>query len=165
MNAARPEPALSHVDTRGHARMVDVSGKEMTHREAAAEATVTFPDGILGPLLDSPHPKGDLLGVARIAGIQGAKRTSEWIPLCHPLPLDKVDVTLARDGEDRIRIVCTASATARTGVEMESIVGAAAAATTLYDMCKSASKGIVLERIRLLSKTGGKSGDWQAAGG
>lgn len=165
MDAAGSEPALSHVDTRGHARMVDVSGKEPSHREAAAEAIVLFPEGVLGPVLAEPHPKGDLFGVARIAGIQGAKRTPDWIPLCHPLPLDKVEVDLAMAGDDRIRIVCTASATARTGVEMEAMVGAAAAAATLYDMCKSAAKGIVIERIRLLSKTGGKSGDWQAPGG
>jgi len=156
------EKRLSHAGPDGRARMVDLSGKEETDRFARAEAVVR-----LGPeaarLLSETGTagKGDPLEAARIAGVMAAKRTPEWIPLCHPIPLDHVEVEARLEGE-RIRITCSVSCRARTGVEMEAMTGAAAAALTAYDMCKSAGKGAVVETVRLLEKRGGKSGDWTA---
>ena len=148
---------LSHFDDAGEARMVDVSGKPATRREAEASAFVALSAETLAAL---PHnPKGNPLEVARIAGIQAAKRTSELIPMCHPLPLSFIDVhtEIAAGG---IAIRATAATNAATGVEMEAMTAAAIAALTIYDMCKAMDKGIVIRDVKLERKTGGKSGDY-----
>ncbi len=142
--------------------MVDVGGKPVTARRAVAAATVRMRPEVLATLLDAGGPKGDAFVVARLAGIGAAKRTSELIPLCHPLPLDRVDVTLEADREaGTVRIIAEASATARTGVEMEALTAASIAALTLYDMAKALQRDIVIERIELLSKEGGRSGAYR----
>ncbi|MEZ6013727.1 MAG: cyclic pyranopterin monophosphate synthase MoaC [Planctomycetota bacterium] len=162
-------PELSHLappDAAGRrgARMVDVGGKEVTRRTALARALVVFPPGLLEAVLRGQGPKGPIEEVARLAGILGAKRTGELIPLCHPLGLDAVDVTLARVAADTLEVRCRASCAGRTGVEMEALMGASLAALTVYDMTKAASKGIRIERVELLEKTGGRSGHWRAEG-
>lgn len=150
---------LTHVDAEGRSRMVDVSGKESTRRVARAEAFVEMSASTLKLLRANALPKGSPLETARIAGIQAAKKTSELIPLCHPLPLTHVDVSISivRGG---VRLESTASTKAETGVEMEALTAAAVAALTLYDMCKAVEKGITIGNLRLLEKTGGKSGRW-----
>lgn len=142
--------------------MVDVSTKAETVREAVASAVVTMNPAVMDKVFGGGLSKGDALATARIAGIQAAKRTGEWIPMCHPLALDWVAVEFSRSAPDRLRILCTAKTLARTGVEMEALLGASAAALTLYDMTKSADKNIVIGPIRLERKTGGKSGDYNA---
>jgi cyclic pyranopterin monophosphate synthase len=149
---------LSHFDEAGEARMVDVSAKAATRREAEASAFVAMGAEALAAL--PRNPKGNPLEVARIAGIQAAKRTAELIPMCHPLTLSHVDVR-AEVVEGGIAIRAIAATTAQTGVEMEALTAAAVAALTVYDMCKSADKGIVIREVRLERKTGGKSGDWR----
>lgn len=154
---------LTHFDAAGQAHMVDVSGKEPTAREAIAEALVVMSPGTLA-LAQGGAAKGDVLGVARLAGIMGAKRTADLIPLCHPLPLDKVALDLAPDPAlPGIRITATARTTGRTGVEMEALTAATVAALTVYDMLKAAQKDMRIEGVRLLQKTGGKSGTFRAA--
>lgn len=150
---------LTHVDSKGRSRMVDVTAKEPTRRVARAEAFVSMSASTLKLLRGNKLPKGNPLETARIAGIQAAKKTSDLIPLCHPLPLTHVDVSirLTRGG---VRLESTASTKAETGVEMEALAAAAVAALTLYDMCKAVEKGITIEKVRLLEKTGGKSGHW-----
>jgi cyclic pyranopterin phosphate synthase len=150
---------LTHVDSKGRSRMVDVTAKESTRRVARAEAFVKMRPSTLKLLRGNALPKGNPLETARIAGIQAAKKTSDLIPLCHPLPLTHVDVSVAltRNG---VRLEATASTKAETGVEMEALAAAAVAALTLYDMCKAVEKGITIERIQLLEKIGGKSGRW-----
>ena len=145
---------LSHYDSEGQARMVDVSGKVTTHREAIAYAFVALSSEVLEAL--PSNPKGNPLEVARFAGIQAAKRTSDLIPMCHPLPLSFIDVTAKVSGNG-IEIHSTAATTAGTGVEMEALTAASVAALTIYDMCKALDKGIVIREVRLLKKTGGKS--------
>jgi cyclic pyranopterin phosphate synthase len=139
--------------------MVDVTAKETTHRVARAEAFVNMSPSTLKLLRNNELPKGSPLETARIAGIQAAKKTSELIPLCHPLPLTHVDVSISftRGG---VRLESTASTKAETGVEMEALTAAAVAALTLYDMCKAVEKGITIDKVRLLEKSGGKSGLW-----
>ena len=149
---------LSHFDEAGEARMVDVSAKAATRREAEASAFVAMSAEALAAL--PRNAKGNPLEVARIAGIQAAKRTSELIPMCHPLPLSHIEVR-ADVAEGGIAIRATAATTAQTGVEMEALTAAAVAALTVYDMCKAADKGIVIRDVRLERKTGGKSGDWR----
>lgn len=151
---------LSHVDRRGVARMVDVSGKSVTVRKAVASAEVRLAPETLALIHDGKLPKGDVLGVARIAGIQAAKRTAELIPLCHLLPIDAVDVEIVARGRDRVHITATATVRARTGVEMEALTAASVTALTIYDMCKSVDRGIVIERVRLEEKSGGRTGRW-----
>ena len=146
---------LSHFDESGHARMVDVSGKEATLRTATASAFVELSDAVLAALPN--NPKGDPLTVAQIAGIQAAKRTSDLIPMCHPLPLSHVDVRVEIVAGG-VRITSKAATRGPTGVEMEALTAAAVAALTVYDMTKALEKGIVIREIRLESKTGGKSG-------
>lgn len=148
---------LSHYDQAGRARMVDVSGKSVTVREAEASAFVAMKPEVLESL-DS-NPKGDPLEVARLAGIMAAKRTPELIPLCHPLPLSHIDVEL-RQCENGIAISSTIKTTAETGVEMEALVAASVAALTIYDMCKALDKGIEIREIVLQRKSGGKSGNY-----
>jgi cyclic pyranopterin phosphate synthase len=150
---------LSHYRTSGAVQMVDVSAKQITTRTANAQASVLLPPAVIRAIRRLKNPKGNPLEVARIAGIAAAKRTSEWIPLCHPLPLTHIDVTatLCKNG---VELRSTVVATAQTGVEMEALVAVSAAALTVYDMCKALDKGIEIAGIRLLSKTGGKSGDF-----
>lgn len=149
---------LSHFDDAGQARMVDVSDKQGTKRTATASAFVELSAAVLAAL--PANPKGDPLEVARIAGIQAAKRTAELIPMCHPLPLTHVDVRVEIvDGG--VRIAATAATTGPTGVEMEALTAAAVAALTVYDMTKALDKGIVIREIRLEAKSGGKSGDFR----
>ena len=149
---------LSHYDEAGRARMVDVSAKNTTHRTARAHAFVKLKPRVLKAL--PANPKGDPMEVARIAGILAAKKTAELIPMCHPLPLSHVDVefTVEKSG---IRIQSTASIAAQTGVEMEALTAAAVAALTIYDMTKALDKGIEIQNLYLIEKTGGKSGDWR----
>jgi cyclic pyranopterin monophosphate synthase len=148
---------LSHYDDEGHARMVDVSDKAATRREAQAAAFVALSPAVLKEL--PRNPKGNPLEVARFAGIQAAKRTADLIPMCHPLPLSFIDVAteIVADG---VTIRAVAATTAGTGVEMEALTAASIAALTIYDMCKALDKGIIIREIRLEKKTGGKSGDY-----
>lgn len=153
---------FNHINSVGEAHMVDVSAKTATARTATALARVVLGQPIVDRIYADDMPKGDVLATVRIAGIQATKECSSLIPLCHPLPLDKVSVDISRSGEDVITIQVSCSTTGKTGVEMEALTGASVAALTLYDMCKALDKGIVIESIRLLEKTGGKSGDWKA---
>lgn len=159
MNIDRP----THLDAEGEAAMVDVSGKRVTVRTATAEAWLRFPPGVLTRAFAGESGKGSILGVARVAGIQAAKRCSDLIPLCHALPLDQVAVDFEVRGEDELRVRCTARTEARTGVEMEALTGASLAALTVYDMTKALDKGIRIDGVRLIEKTGGKSGTWRAS--
>lgn len=154
--------SLTHLDEKGAARMVDVSEKTSTVRVAVAEAKVKMLPQTLNMIIEGKHAKGDVLAVARIAGIQAAKKTSDLIPLCHPLMLSSVKVELEADGLEHMKITATCKLTGQTGVEMEALTAASVAALTIYDMCKAVDKGMIIEQIRLLQKTGGKSGDWQA---
>lgn len=144
--------------------MVDVSAKDVSVREAVASGVVTMRSDVLDALFEGKLPKGDALATARIAGVCAAKRTSEWIPLCHPLGLDWVDIEFSRGGDNVLSIRCVARTTARTGVEMEALTGVSAAALTIYDMAKAADKAIVIGPIQLERKTGGKSGTYTRAG-
>ncbi len=153
---------LSHVAGDGSVTMVDVGSKAVTRRTARACALVRLPPRAAEALRSATLPKGDAFVAAQIAGILAAKRTGELIPLCHPLPLDAVDVSFSWDDETALRIETRSTTSATTGVEMEALVAASVAALTIYDMCKSVDKGIVIEAVRLLEKTGGKSGDWRA---
>jgi len=149
---------LSHYDGAGRARMVDVSAKAPTRREAEASAFVAMTSALLAAL--PQNPKGNPLEVARIAGIMAAKRTSELIPMCHPLPLSHIAVTL-RVCENGVAIASKVKTTAETGVEMEALVAASVAALTVYDMCKALDKGIEIREVMLERKSGGKSGDYE----
>ncbi|MEJ4043220.1 cyclic pyranopterin monophosphate synthase MoaC [Erwinia sp. SLM-02] len=154
---------LTHINAAGEAHMVDVSTKQETVREARAEVFVVMRPETLQMIIDGSHHKGDVFATARIAGIQAAKRTWELIPLCHPLMLSKVEVTLeAQPDRHRVRIETLCRLTGKTGVEMEALTAASVAALTIYDMCKAVQKDISIEQCRLLSKSGGKSGDFQA---
>jgi cyclic pyranopterin monophosphate synthase len=151
------EQRLTHVGEEGEARMVDVGGKDSTQRFARAGARVWMAPATLRMLREQALPKGDVLAVAKVAGIMAAKRTSDLVPLCHPLSLTHVDISFeVADGESRIDIECTTRTADRTGVEMEALTGAAIAAITIYDMCKAVDRGMVIGDIRLLEKTGGK---------
>jgi cyclic pyranopterin phosphate synthase len=155
-------PKLSHYGKRGEVKMVDVSAKKITARTAVAQGFVTMKPQVLSAVRHLKNPKGNPLEVARIAGIAAAKRTAEWIPLCHPLSLTHIDVT-ARLCENGVELRSTVVATAQTGVEMEALVAVTAAALTVYDMCKALDKGMEITDIYLLEKTGGKSGDFRRA--
>lgn len=151
---------LTHVDETGAARMVDVGDKRDTRRVATAECFVRMAPATVAALREATLAKGDALGVARVAGILAAKRTPELIPLCHPLPITSVEVEFdVRD--EGVRIETTARVTGQTGVEMEALTAAAVAGLTLIDMVKGVERGVFIERVRLLSKSGGKSGDWR----
>lgn len=153
---------LTHLDAKGHARMVDVSEKAVTTREARAEAYVQMLPQTLQMIIDGAHPKGDVFAVARIAGIQAAKRCADLIPLCHPLMLSAVQVELSPEVErNRVRIESRCKLNGRTGVEMEALAAASVAALTLYDMCKAVDRGMEIQAVRVLEKQGGKSGHWQ----
>jgi len=150
---------LTHLDADGQAHMVDVGDKLTTQRTAIAEAVVSMTDATADLLFSGQLPKGDAIAVARVAGIQGAKATPQLIPLCHPLPVSSVNVDIQRTDEGA-RITVTARVTAQTGVEMEAMTGASVAALTLYDMIKGVERGAEITRVQLVSKAGGKSGDW-----
>jgi cyclic pyranopterin monophosphate synthase len=157
-----PDPRLTHLDATGAARMVDVGAKAVTQRRAVAQAVVAMAPQTAAAVAAGDAPKGDVLGTARIAGIQAAKRTGELIPLCHPLGLDAVAVDLVVDPEaGTVTIRAEASTTARTGVEMEAMTAASVAALTVYDMVKGLERGVTLREVALLEKTGGKSGPWR----
>lgn len=156
---------LTHLDSQGRANMVDVSDKAQTVREAVAEARVRMQPSTLQMIVDGEHPKGDVFAVARIAGIQAAKKTSDLIPLCHPLMLTSVKVELQPDGEDAVLIRARCKLTGQTGVEMEALTAASVAALTIYDMCKAVDRGMLIEQVRLLEKLGGKSGHFLAGEG
>ncbi|BCB66686.1 molybdenum cofactor biosynthesis protein C [Haemophilus influenzae 3655] len=149
---------FTHINSQGEANMVDVSAKAETVREARAEAIVTMSKETLAMIVEGKHHKGDVFATARIAGIQAAKRTWELIPLCHPLSLSKVEVNLEPLLEtNQVRIQSLCKLTGKTGVEMEALTAASVAALTIYDMCKAVQKDIVIEQVRLLEKSGGKS--------
>jgi cyclic pyranopterin phosphate synthase len=154
-------PSLTHIDESGAARMVDVGGKAVTRRRALAQARVLMSEAAIR-LVRNGGPKGDVLQVARIAGIQGAKRTADLVPLCHPLPLDSVTVDLhIVDEPPSVVIHAEARTSARTGVEMEAMTAAAVAALTVYDMVKAADKGVMIDGVVLLEKDGGRSGSYR----
>ena len=154
---------LTHLNEQGEANMVDVGGKSVTTRKATVEATVSMQPESLELIQAGGHKKGDVLAVARIAGIQAAKKCSDLIPLCHPLMLTKVSVEFDIQSDDnRIRITATCGLDGKTGVEMEALTAASIAALTIYDMCKAVDKDMVIEQTRLLEKAGGKSGPWVA---
>ncbi|MBW2281218.1 MAG: cyclic pyranopterin monophosphate synthase MoaC [Deltaproteobacteria bacterium] len=150
-------PRSSHFDESGRARMVDVGDKDVTSREAVAEGRVRMSADALRAVVEGSAKKGDVLGVARLAGIQAAKRTSDWIPLAHPLPLDAIELDL-RPADGCVEIEASVRVRARTGVEMEALVAVSAAALTVYDMLKSIDRAMQIDEIRLLRKSGGKSG-------
>lgn len=153
---------LTHIKASGEAHMVDVGNKPESYREARAEAWVRMQPDTLALILSGEHHKGDVFATARIAGIMAAKKTSELIPLCHPLALSRVEVELIPLPEQsRVRIETFCRLKGQTGVEMEALTAASVAALTLYDMCKAVQKDMVIEQVRLLSKTGGKSGDFK----
>ena len=154
---------FSHLNQAGQANMVDVTDKTVTQRIARAGARVVFNAEVLDRIISQGLDKGDLFATARIAGIQGAKRCSELIPLCHPLPLTKVTVEIEQSSATSLSIVSECRTTGQTGVEMEALTAASVAALTIYDMCKAVDKGIQIEQVQLLSKSGGKSGDWSRA--
>ncbi|MCA8907225.1 MAG: cyclic pyranopterin monophosphate synthase MoaC [Rhodospirillaceae bacterium] len=156
---------FTHFDDSGKARMVDVSAKPETERVAIAGAAVRMAPETLAMIAEGSAAKGDVLGVARLAGIMAAKQTSGLIPLCHPLPLTSVEVELTCDeAAGGVAIRATARTTGRTGVEMEAMTAAAVAGLTVYDMCKAVDRGMVVDAVRLLHKRGGKSGIWNAPG-
>lgn len=158
------EPALTHIDADGKARMVDVGAKPATERIAAAAAAVRMSPQTLRLIQANAFDKGDVLAVARIAGIMGAKQTANLIPLCHPLPLTRIAVDFEIDAAaNAVRIAAEAKTTAQTGVEMEALTAAAIAALTIYDMCKAADRAMRIDGVRLISKSGGQSGDYRAA--
>jgi cyclic pyranopterin phosphate synthase len=156
---------LTHLDEQGRARMVDVGAKEVTERVCTARAEVRMARGTLDAITSGKAPKGDVFATARLAGILAAKRTGEWIPLAHPMPLDAVEVHLAPDvAAGCVRVEATVRAHWRTGVEMEAMVAVSAAGLTIYDMCKALDRGMSLTDVRLVRKSGGKSGVWLRPG-
>jgi cyclic pyranopterin monophosphate synthase len=158
------DPHFTHFDAGGQAHMVDVAGKDVTHRVARAGGTIVMQPSTLALIAQQGAKKGDVLGVARIAAIMAAKRTADLIPLCHPLPLTRVAVAFALDERrSAVDIEVTAETQGKTGVEMEALTAAATGLLTIYDMCKAADRGMRIENVRLLEKSGGKSGHYQAA--
>jgi len=151
---------LSHLNEAGDARMVEVGGKAITRREARAAARVTMKPETLQLLLDGKMPKGDVFAVVRVAGIMAAKKTSDLIPLCHPMSIDGIDLSIAPLLPDQVIIETSVRTTGKTGVEMEALTAVSVAALTLYDMCKAVDRGMVIHDICLLEKSGGKSGVW-----
>lgn len=155
--------SLSHVDQSGRARMVDVAEKPVSRRTAVAEGAVRMSAEAFALVRDNAVEKGDVLRIAEVAGVMGAKQTGTLIPLCHPIPLDVVQVECRTDADlPGVRVVATAVATGRTGVEMEALSAVSMACLTVYDMVKAVDRGMVVEGIRLLEKTGGTRGDWRA---
>ncbi|NRA70940.1 MAG: cyclic pyranopterin monophosphate synthase MoaC [Gammaproteobacteria bacterium] len=154
---------LTHLNANGEAHMVDVTDKQVTEREARAQAIIKMSATTLAMIINGDHHKGDVFATARLAGIMAAKKTSDIIPLCHPLMLTKVEVDLIAQPElNQVKILTRCKLSGKTGVEMEALTAASAAALTIYDMCKAIQKDMVIEQIKLLTKTGGKSGDWSS---
>lgn len=163
MKPAKVSSALTHFDARGQAHMVDVAAKAETHRVARAEGTIRMQPATFALIESGSAKKGDVLGVARIAAIQAAKRTSELIPLCHPLPITRVAVDFELDAAaSRVRCSAQVETLGRTGVEMEALTAVQIGLLTIYDMCKAADRGMVIDGVRVLEKRGGKSGEWTA---
>jgi cyclic pyranopterin phosphate synthase len=156
---------LTHLDDKGRASMVDVTAKAVTARVATARAVVRMREETLAMIVDGQHSKGDVLAVARIAGIQAAKRTSDLIPLCHPLMIGSVKLDLTPISAEALEILATVKVSGTTGVEMEALTACSVSALTVYDMCKAVDKGMVIEQIALLAKQGGKSGDYYREAG
>jgi len=154
--------AFTHFDAQGQAHMVDVSSKSETRRIARAEGRIVMQAATLAKILAGDHKKGDVIGIARIAAIQGAKRTADLIPLCHPIPLTHVAAEFSADGNNAIHCTVTTETVGRTGVEMEALTAVQVGLLTIYDMCKAVDRGMTMEGIRLLEKEGGKSGHWKA---
>jgi len=154
---------LTHFDAAGHAHMVDIHSKDLTHRVAVAHGTIVMQPETLALITQGNAKKGDVIGIARIAAIQGAKRTSDLIPLCHPIALTRVAVEFEIDSANQsVHCTATAECTGKTGVEMEALCAVQVGLLTIYDMCKAADRGMVITQVRLLEKHGGKSGDWVA---
>ncbi len=152
---------LTHFNETGEAHMVDVSAKDATHRVAVAEGTIRMQDRTLALIMEGGHKKGDVLGIARIAGIMAAKKTAELIPLCHPLSISHIDIALdPRPGESAVYCRARVETIGPTGVEMEALNAVQITLLTIYDMCKAVDRGMSIETVRLLEKSGGKSGDW-----
>ena len=162
--ASGDKPALTHIDAGGEARMVDVSAKPATERMAVAEGRVVMSKATLELIENGNAKKGDVLGVARLAGIMAAKRTSDLIPLCHPLPITSVKIELEPDeATNAVAITATVRTTGQTGVEMEALTAASVAALTVYDMCKAVDRGMRIDGLRVTHKAGGKSGEFSQA--
>jgi cyclic pyranopterin monophosphate synthase len=160
-------PDLTHFNARGEAHMVDVGEKAHTHRVAVAAGTIRMQPATLQLIVGRGHKKGDVLGIARVAGIMAAKRTADLVPLCHPIALTRVDVAFEADpavDEECVRCRATAETVGPTGVEMEALCAVQVALLTVYDMCKAVDRGMVIESVRLLEKSGGRSGHWRAEG-
>lgn len=151
---------LTHLDESGEMRMVDVGAKAVTDRVAVAEAEVVMPPDLVDRFFGGDLPKGDAAAAARLAGIMGAKKTPDLIPLCHPIPLTGIEIALERSGRG-IQVVASVRTSGRTGVEMEAMTAVVVAALTIYDMVKGVERGVTIETVRLLTKTGGKSGTWE----
>ncbi len=152
--------SLTHIDDNGAARMVDVGEKEVTRRSASAQAVVSMQPQTLSLILSGGMPKGDVFACARIAGIMAAKHTWELIPMCHPLPIESIEIEITPISDTDVRIVSTLRCTHKTGIEMEALTAASVAALTLYDMCKAVDRDMVIRDVMLLRKSGGKSGDF-----
>ena len=155
------KPILTHIDKNGASRMVDVSNKDITERIASAHAAVTMNAQTFSLIMDKQVAKGDVLEVARVAGIMAAKKTSELIPMCHPLNINSVKIDYSNNSKDTIEIMAEVKITAKTGVEMEALTAVSVCALTIYDMCKSADKSMLISDIYLAKKTGGKSGTFE----
>lgn len=151
---------LTHLDEQGAAHMVDVGAKDITQRTASAQAIVTMKPETLRMIADGRAPKGDVFACARIAGIMAAKRTSDLIPMCHPIPIDSVAIEIEPVSETKIRLVSTLRCTHKTGIEMEALTAVSVAALTIYDMCKAVDRGMRVDEVLLLHKSGGKSGEY-----
>jgi cyclic pyranopterin phosphate synthase len=153
---------LTHFNAAGEAHMVDVGAKPETARQAVAEGVIRMQPQTLRLIMEGGHKKGDVLGIARIAGIMAAKKTADLIPLCHPIALTRVEIELQpQPDEDSVRCLATAETIGQTGVEMEALTAAQVALLTIYDMCKAVDRGMTIDGVRLLKKSGGKSGDWE----
>lgn len=151
---------LTHLDEHGAARMVDVSEKDITQRTASAQAVITMNAETLRMITDHTVPKGDVFSCARIAGIMAAKKTSELIPMCHPIPIDSVKIDIYAISDTQVRLISTLRCTHKTGIEMEALTAVSVAALTIYDMCKAADRGMRIDEVFLLHKAGGKSGEY-----
>jgi cyclic pyranopterin phosphate synthase len=162
MSFEQAPQVLTHLDSKGRASMVDVGDKPLTSRVAVAEARVRMLPSTLQMIVQGGHPKGDVFAVARIAGIQAAKKTAELIPLCHQLLLSSIKLELQAEGQDAVHITATCKVAGQTGVEMEALTAASVAALTIYDMCKAVDRGMQIEQVRLLEKLGGNSGHYLA---
>jgi cyclic pyranopterin monophosphate synthase len=156
-------PSLTHFNTAGEAHMVDVGDKPITTRIAVSQGYIVMLPQTLALIVEGGHKKGDVLGIARIAGIMAAKKTADLIPLCHPIALNNIEIQFTIQAEQqRIHCLCTVKTNGQTGVEMEALLATQIALLTIYDMCKAVDRGMVIEGVRLLEKSGGKSGDWKA---